>query len=113
VFMPEREQLLAIRRYLVEHHAELRKMLAGKKLKAVMQQIDGQRLTRPPKGFAADDPAMDLLVCKQWGLSATLPAEYATTSSLVKDVVERFRLAAPIVALLNAPLAAKPRKPLF
>ena len=113
VFMPEREQLLAIRRHLVEHHAELRKLLAGRKLKAAMQQIDGQRLTRPPKGFAADNPAMDLLVCKQWGLSATLPAEHATTPSLVKDIVERFRLAAPVVALLNAPLVPKSRKPLF
>src|SRR5579871_896279 len=28
VYMPEREQLLAIRRYLVEHHAELRGLLA-------------------------------------------------------------------------------------
>lgn len=113
VFMPEREQLLAIRRHLVEHHAELRKMLAGRKLKAVMQQIDGQRLTRPPKGFAADDPAVDLLVCKQWGVSATLPAEHATMPSLVKDIVDRFRLAAPVVALLNAPLVPKSRKPLF
>lgn len=113
VFMPEREQLLAIRRYLAEHHAELRRLLAGKKLKAKMQEIDGQRLTRPPKGFAADDAAMDLLVCKQWGVASRLPAEWALRPTLVKDVIERFRLAAPVVALLNAPLAAKPRKPLF
>jgi len=113
VFMPQREQLLAIRRHLVEHHTELRKLLDGRKLKAVMQPIDGQRLTRPPKGFAADDPAMDLLVCKQWGVSATLPAEHATTPSLTKNIVDRFRLAAPVVAFLNAPLVPKPRKPLF
>jgi uncharacterized protein (TIGR02453 family) len=113
VFMPEREQLLAIRRHLVDHHAELRKLLDGRKLKAVMQPIDGQRLTRPPKGFAADHPAVDLLVCKQWGVSATLPAEHATTPSLMKNIVDRFRLAAPVVAFLNAPLVPKPRKPLF
>jgi uncharacterized protein (TIGR02453 family) len=113
VFMPEREQLLAIRRHLVEHHEELRRLLAAKKLKAAMQQIDGQRLTRPPKGFAVDDPAMDLLLCKQWGVIAKLPAEWATRPTLVKDIVARFKLAAPIVALLNAPLAPKSRKPLF
>lgn len=113
VFMPGREQLLAIRRHLVEHHAELRKILAGKKLRAVMQETEGHRLTRPPKGFAADDPAIDLLLCRQWGAIARLPAEFATRPTLVKDVVERFKLAAPMVALLNAPLVAKPRKPLF
>jgi len=113
VFMPEREQLLAIRRYLVEHHAELRRLLAGKKMRALMEDIDGARLTRPPKGFAADDPAMDLLVCRQWGVSAKLPLERATKPTLVKDVVERFRVAAPMVALLNAPLIGKPKRPLF
>ena len=113
VFMPEREQLLAIRRHLVEHHADLRRLLAGKKLKTAMQQIEGLRLTRPPKGFAVDDAAMDLLLCKQWGVITRLPAEFATKPTLVKEVVAYFRLAAPIVALLNAPLIPKPRKPLF
>lgn len=113
VFMPEREQLLAIRRHLVEHHAELRHLLAAKKLTKLMQPIDGQRLTRPPKGFSPDDPALDLLLCKQWGVEATLPADFATRPTLAKDIVERFRLAAPLVTLLNAPLAPKPRRPLF
>jgi uncharacterized protein (TIGR02453 family) len=113
VFMPEREQLLAIRRHLVEHHAELRRLLAAKKLTKLMQPIDGQRLTRPPKGFSPDDPALDLLLSKQWGVETTLPADFATRPTLAKDIVERFRLAAPLVALLNAPLTVKPRKPLF
>jgi uncharacterized protein (TIGR02453 family) len=113
VYMPEREQLLAIRRYLVDHHEELRALLAGKKLKSMLKEFDGQKLTRPPKGFAPDDPAMDLLMCRQWGLSATLPAENATKPTLVKDIVERFRVAAPVVALLNAPLTGKVKKPLF
>ena len=113
VYMPEREQLLAIRRYLVEHHAELRGLLAGKKLKAKMSEFDGLRLTRPPKGFAAEEAAMDLLVCRQWGVAATLPVEVATKPTFVKDIVERFRLAAPVVKLLNTPLLGRPKQPLF
>jgi uncharacterized protein (TIGR02453 family) len=113
VYMPEREQLLAIRRYLVDHHAELRALLAGKKLKAKLSEFDGLRLTRPPKGFAAEEAAMDLLVCRQWGVSATLPVEEATKGTLVREIVERFRLAAPVVELLNRPLVPKARRPLF
>ena len=67
----------------------------------------------PGQGFAVDDPAMDLLLCKQWGVIARLPAEFALRPTLVKDVVTHFKLAAPIVALLNTPLIPKPRKPLF
>ena len=113
VYMPEREQLLAIRRHLVEHHAELRGLLAGKKLKAQLSEFEGLRLTRPPKGFAGDDPAMDLLLCRQWGVAAHLPAEEATKPTLVRTIVERFRLAAPVVKLLNAPLLGKPGQPMF
>lgn len=113
VYMPEREQLLAIRRHLVKHHAELRKILAGRKLRSLMQEFDGLRLSRPPKGFSADDPAMDLLLCRQWGVAAHLPPETATKPTLLKEIVERFKAAVPMVELLNAPLVPKPKRPLF
>jgi len=113
VYMPEREQLLAIRRHLVEHHQELRSLLNSKKLKAKLNEFEGARLTRAPKGFDPDSPAIDLILCRQWGLAATLPAETATTPALIKEIVDRFRLAAPVVALLNQPLLGKPRQPIF
>jgi uncharacterized protein (DUF2461 family) len=78
-----------------------------------MKESDGMPLTRPPKGFAADDPAMDLLMNRQWGVSAHLPVERATSKGLVKDVVERFKVVAPMIELLNAPLVGKPRRPMF
>jgi uncharacterized protein (TIGR02453 family) len=119
-YMPEREQLLAIRRHLAEsgefaggHHKELRALLASKKLKSKFELFEGHKLTRPPKGFDPNDPAIDLLLCRQWGIAATLPAETATTPALLKEIVDRFRLAAPVVALLNQPLLGKPKKPLF
>jgi uncharacterized protein (TIGR02453 family) len=116
-YMPEREQLLAIRRHLSEsggaQHKQLRTLLAARKLKSKFEQLEGHRLTRPPKGFDPNDPAMDLLLCRQWGIAARLPAETAITPALFKEIVDRFRLAAPIVELLNQPLVGKPKQPLF
>ena len=85
--------------------AELRALLAGRKLRAAMQEFEGNRLKRAPRGFSEDSPAIDLLLCRQWGVSATLPAEAATQPTLLKQIVRRFQLAAPIVHLLNTPLA--------
>ncbi|HEX3969388.1 MAG TPA: DUF2461 domain-containing protein, partial [Edaphobacter sp.] len=113
VYMPEREQLLAIRRYLAEHHEEFRRLMKGRKLRSLMKENDGMPLTRAPKGFPEDHPAIDLLKNRQWGVSVRLPGERATKKTLVKDVVERFRVAAPVIAMLNAPLVGKPRRPLF
>ena len=113
VYMPEREQLLAIRRYLAEHPSEFRAVMKGRKLRSLMEENDGLPLTRAPKGFPEDHPAMDLLKNKQWGMSARLPVERATKVTLLKDVVERFKAAAPMIAMLNAPLVGKPKRPMF
>jgi len=113
VYMPQREQLLAIRRHLELHHEQMRRLLASKRLRSLMSEFDGQKLTRPPKGFPPDSPAMDLLVCRQWGVAAHLPAETATSPTLLKEIVKRFEAAAPIVELLNTSILPKPRKPLF
>ena len=121
VFMPDRDQLLALRRHLVAHHADLRRLLADKKLRALLPDLDARPLTRAPKGFSPDDPtvapALDLLLHRQWGVSVTLPADLALTPALLTRARDTFRRAAPLVAFLNQPLAAalKPReaRPLF
>src|ERR1700729_826973 len=77
-YMPEREQLLAIRRYLAENHEEFRAVMKGKKMRSLMTEDDGSALTRAPKGFPEDHPAIDLLKKKQWAVWSRLPVERAT-----------------------------------
>lgn len=107
VYMPQREQLLAIRTYLLDHYEEMQRLMRDRKLCRLMEEFDGQRLTRPPKGYPKDHPAMDLLMCQQWGVSATLPAETALRPVLLREIVTRFRVAAPMVELLDRPLVEK------
>jgi uncharacterized protein (TIGR02453 family) len=116
VYMPEREQLLAIRGYLAVHHAEVRRLLTDRKLRRTMESFTGVPLTRPPKGFPKDHPAMDLLLCRQWGVEATLAPKASLQNDFATEVIRRFRLAAPLVNALNTPLLAgieKKRRPLF
>ncbi len=107
-YMPERDQLLAIRRYLLHHHDEFRTLLAEKKLARLTETFEGMSLTRAPKGFPPEHPAMDLLLQRQWGVSSSLSGDLALEPALVKAVVERFRLMAPLVEFLNRPLAPAP-----
>lgn len=115
VYQPEPGQLLAIRRHLQERHAELRSLLDDRKRRTLLPDFDGNLLTRMPKGFQPDDPAAELLLCRQWALSARLPGALATTPQMLAEVVKRFAAAAPVVALLNEPLlaAVKTRRSLF
>ncbi len=105
VYMPEREQLLAIRRRLLDRHEDFRRLMAEKKLRAAgMESIEMAMMARPPKGFRADHPAIDLVMQRQWGVAARLPAELALGPTLVSETVRRFRMTEPLVSFLNAPL---------
>lgn len=116
VYMPEREQLLAIRKYLLEHHIEVRQLLNDRRLKQRMDSFSGMPLTRPPKGFPKEHPAMDLLLCRQWGVEAKLKSSAALEKNFAQQVIQCFRLVTPLVSALNRPLIAsieKRRRPLF
>lgn len=116
VYMPQREQLMALRTFLLDHHEELRRLLADKKLLKLFTLDPGATLSRPPKGFPKEHPAIDLLKCRQWAVFAKLPVEKALEPALIKTIVAHYRAAAPLVALLNQPLTAPPNerpKPLF
>jgi len=110
-YMPEKEQLAAIRHWLVDHHAEFRKILAKPALRKAFREFEGHALTRPPKGFPAElggkpHPALDLVRCRQWGIATELPVETALEPGFAAEITRHFRLAAPLVAALNTPIAA-------
>jgi len=105
-YMPEKDQLAAIRHWLLDHDTEFRKLLARPAVRKAFTEFEGNALTRPPKGFPCDHPALDLVRCRQWGLSTTLPAEAAIKPDIATIIIRHFKLAAPIVDALNTPIAA-------
>lgn len=114
VYVPEKDQLLAIRRMLLDRHGEYRSILASRKMKSLgLAPFDGLKMARGPKGFDPEGPAADLILQQQWGISSRMPIETALDAALVKSVTARMRAAAPLVNLLNEPLVERPRKPLF
>jgi uncharacterized protein (TIGR02453 family) len=111
VYMPQREQLLDIRRWMAEHHAEYRALVKSvlKSKSAGFAEIEAEALTRMPKGFASDHPADKLLRAKNWGVRCALPAEAALRPQFAREIVRRMRLAAPVVEALNGAIrSARP-----
>ena len=127
VYMPEREQLLMVRRWMSAHHesyrASLKKLLKARGAKFELSD-DAEALTRMPKGFAKDDPADELVRAKSWGVRSLLPGEAALETMLSREVVRRFRMMAPLIETLNGAIlhrdgdvarehSMSARKPLF
>jgi uncharacterized protein (TIGR02453 family) len=111
-YMPEKDQLAAIRHWLLDNHLEFRKLLQKPAVRKTFSEFEGNALTRPPKGFPKEHPALDLIRCRQWGLSTTLSASAALDPGFAAELIRHFRLAAPVVDALNTPIAAAlaPRK---
>jgi uncharacterized protein (TIGR02453 family) len=127
VYMPEREQLLMVRRWMRAHHesyrASLKKLLKARGATVELSD-DAEALTRMPKGFAKDDPADELVRAKSWGVRSLLPAEAVLETTLSREIARRFRMMAPLIETLNGAIlhrdddasrerSMSARKPLF
>ena len=110
VYMPEPPALLAIRNHIAERHQEFRRILRARQVKQLLGELQGEQLSRVPKGFAGDHPALDLLRFKRFILYVTLEPDLATTPALYTEIVKRFRAMSPFLKFLTAPLAVTKKK---
>jgi uncharacterized protein (TIGR02453 family) len=110
VYMPAPETLLAIRTHVAEFHREFDTLVKARAVKRLLGEMQGEQLSRVPKGFRADHPAADLLRRKQFLLYVELPPDTATPPDLYEAIVSRFKAMTPFMEFLNAPLAEKDRK---
>lgn len=110
VYMPEPDELLAYRTLLQERHADLEEILRDKRLRRVVGGLQGEQLSRMPKGFPTDHPAEGLLRRKQWYLEATLEPSLLTSPRLMPELAKHFAVMAPMIEFLNSAIVKK-RKP--
>jgi len=110
IYNPSPEELLAMRTHIAARHAEFRRIVGASAVKRQFGAMQGEQLTRVPKGFCAEDPAADLLRFKQYLLFASLDAALVTTPKLFGEIEKRFRAMTPFIEFLNAPLVAQAKR---
>lgn len=110
VYMPEPDELLAYRTLLQERHADLEEILRDKRLRRAVGELQGEQLSRMPKGFPTDHPAEGMLRRKQWYLEATLEPSLLTSPRMMPELAKHFEVMAPMIEFLNSAIVKK-RKP--
>jgi uncharacterized protein (TIGR02453 family) len=116
VYKPMPDVLLPIRQHIAEHHERLRSILKRKALRDELGDLQGDSLSRPPKGWCTDHPAIDLLKRKDLLLEVTLDPKVALKPDVAGEIARRFRLIIPFVDFLNEPLLklrSRPKDPLL
>jgi len=101
IYMPDRGDLLRIRERIASDPGALRRILRAKGFVSAAGQLQGETLTRVPRGFPADHPAADLLRHKQFLASREYPAEFAYDPGFYQELLTVFRAITPMVRYFN------------
>jgi uncharacterized protein (TIGR02453 family) len=107
IYMPERDVLLEVRRHIADNHTQFRKLIAAPKVKRYLGELQGEELSRVPKGFDAEHPAADLVRRKSFLLDTRLDPKIATTPDLFSEIAVRLEAMTPFVEFLNKPLVSR------
>ncbi|MBC7928206.1 MAG: DUF2461 domain-containing protein [Bryobacteraceae bacterium] len=110
LYMMPTELLTHVRAHIADHHKDLESILRKKQVKELFDTMQGDKLTRPPKGYPAGHPAIEYLKHKNFLLEASMPAEEATTANAVSLVQKHVLAAIPFIEYLNKPLLTALRK---
>lgn len=107
IWMPMAPELKKIRQEIDYSLTDLQHVLKAKTFKQVFGDLERNEqvtLSRPPKGYEADNPAIEYLKLKSFIASAPLPDELLSSSKLVAQVVKQFAALHPLIQFLNRAL---------
>ena len=117
LYHPEPAVRTAEREHIAAHHRRLTAILQAPAFRQHLGALEGDTLTRVPRGFDPEHPAAAYLKFKDWMVSRSLPGTFVTEPAFYPTLLAIFRAAAPLIRFLNEPIAAAgaraipPRRP--
>ena len=104
IYQPEKEQLYKVRREIYFNANELINIINGEYFRNTFGPLMDQKLKRPPQGFPADFPHIDLLKYTSYVVSQPFAAADFTPEKIILHSLEVFAIMSPLVNFLNKAL---------
>ncbi len=104
LWVPEAPLLSKVRKEIHYFYDDLRNILDNTEFKKLYGDLDieeGQKLSRPPKGYEADNPAIEYLKLKSFTTSATVTEEFLTSEEMISSIVKSFTILKPFISFIN------------
>lgn len=105
IYQPEKEQLARIRQEIDYNGPALHRILSAPDFRKLYAGLDGEQLKRPPAGYPADHPDLDLLRHKSFVVSHPVPDATARRLNLAEYVPAAFRTMRPFTDFLREAVA--------
>jgi uncharacterized protein (TIGR02453 family) len=104
LWMPEAPILQKIRKEISFFYHDLRQVLDASEFKSAFGDLDveaGQKLSRPPKGYEADDPAIEYLKSKSFTASTPIKDDVLMSENMISACVKHFTALKPFLSFIN------------
>lgn len=110
IYAPQPNELLEVRRHIADRHREFRTIIEAPRFRRKFGEIEGERLSRVPKGFPAGHSAAEYLKFKQFLAGCVYPPEFASGPRFHSTLLDCFTRMLPFVRFLNEPLVKPARR---
>lgn len=105
IHMPQAPNLKKIRQEIYYNVDEFKSILETALSSGKFREFLGDKLKRPPKGFDADFPDIDLLKYKSYGLVHMIPDKICHSEGFDTYLMQIFAQISPMVRFINRGLA--------
>lgn len=104
LYMPSSSDLQLIREHIAAHHRKLHRIVTGAPFRRAVGRLEGERLSRVPRGYQKDHPAAEYLRYRQFLAGCEHEADFATSARFYPKLLSVFEAIVPLVRFLNEPL---------
>jgi uncharacterized protein (TIGR02453 family) len=105
MYAPETSQLHKVRERIAANLRQFRSIVEAPAFKRSLDGgLEGERLTRVPRGFPKDHEAAEYLRYRQFLAGKEFPARFATDAKFYGGMLDVYRKIAPLVRFLNEAL---------
>ena len=104
MWRPEPPELVRLREHIAETWPEIRTITRARPFRARFESLQGEVMTRVPRGYASDHPAAEFLRFRQFYGGAEFPASLAYSRDFYPTLLTTFKALMPLVRFLNEPL---------
>jgi uncharacterized protein (TIGR02453 family) len=107
VYMPDSPDLVKLRQEVDYNWPAFKKIITAKPFKTLFGDLskDGEMsLSRPPKGYDAENPAIEYLKLKSFIVSAPVKDADLVSAQLIKQTIAAFRTMYPLIDFVNGAL---------
>ncbi len=101
LYQPTGDQMKKIRQEVDYNAAELKEIITQADFKQHFGEIQGEKLSRAPRGYQPDHPNIEFLKLKSFVAMRKFSDEAATASGFAEEAVKTFRAAQPFNEFLN------------